>query len=160
MHYLSNSKQVNPRNWSAKDKLLDLRTKSNKTSSVLIILVLAVSTLLFNYPSSAQTSDTEDWTFIQEVEKVKFYYQKSNCNTQDFLLLKIVNENNNEIHGSWRLLVQDGTSKHKFMGVFMEMKAGVAKMGLCSKPEANLMIPNQFKTTTPQFSIEVNFSHQ
>lgn len=119
--------------------------------------VILLAALFFNFSSIPEATD--EWTLIQTVNNVKFYYQSGQCNGHTLLFLKIVNDNTTEVHGHWRLNIDQGTGKMQFMGVLMDMKAGVTKTGSCEDPGPELMIPLELQGS-PQLSIEANFTVQ
>jgi hypothetical protein len=139
-------------------KFLPLKT-SWKGSSRKWLFAACLSTLLAGSHAFAQTLEEPTWTFIQEVNKVKFYYQQSECNGHPFLLLRVVNDNASEVRGHWRLNIQDGERKFESIGMLMGMTASVTKDGNCNKPEPDLMVPFKLSgTTAPKFTVEASIS--
>lgn len=114
--------------------------------------VILLAALFFNFSSIPEATD--EWTLIQTVNNVKFYYQSGQCNGHTLLFLKIVNENTTEVHGHWRLNIDNGTDKMQFMGVLIDLKPGVSKTGSCEDPGQNLMIPLELLGSS-QLSIEL-----
>lgn len=125
--------------------------------------VLFAVLLLFNKPLFGQTASEGEWTLIQEVENVKFYYQISTCNNHSFLNLKVVNDNAVEVRGSWLLNMQDETNAYHFPGMLMDMKAGVSRSGSCDMPDPNLAIPYPIPmadAANPTFSLTAQIELQ
>jgi hypothetical protein len=128
--------------------------------SILLISALLMFVLLFNKPVLAQASMNRDihngeWTLIQTVDQVKFYYQTSLCNGHSFLLLKVVNGNAATVHGSWQMDVQSNSQKRKCMGLLLPTTPGQSRVGSCEKPDPDMVIPfTNLNTATLQISLE------
>jgi hypothetical protein len=130
----------------------------------LLILAFLIFVLLLSKPVLAQTSMNREihngeWTLIQTVDQVKFYYQTSLCNGHSFLLLRVVNENTTTVHGSWQMDIQSNSQNRKYMGVLLPTKPGQSREGSCAKPDPDMVIPFiNLDPATLQISLEAKIT--
>ena len=113
---------------------------------ILLLSALLMFMLLSSKSVLAQTSLNRDihngeWTLIQTVDQIKFYYQTSLCNGHSFLLLKVVNGNAATVQGSWQMDVQSNSQKRKCMGILLPIMPGQSRIGSCGKPDPDMVIP-------------------
>src|SRR5687768_6019507 len=76
---------------------------NNRCMGIVLFLVV-----LFAVPSKhvyAQNNEPAEWKFLKEVENVRFSYATAECESQQFLLLKIENLNTSQVFGNWYLNV-------------------------------------------------------
>lgn len=153
---------------SVQNKHTDINTNSilqylfGKGYSLIFALLIFVP--LFSKPVLAQTSINKDihnreWTLIQTVDQVKFYYQTSLCNGHSFLLLRIVNGNASSVHGSWQMDVQSNSQKRKCMGVLLPTMPGQSRVGSCANPDPDMVIPfTNLELATLRISLEAKIT--
>lgn len=90
----------------------------------------------------AQTENEDvGWAFIQEVEGVKFYYEKGECAGQPVLFLKLSNGNATSVSGSWKLTIEADKGDLIFSGMFMPIITGGESTGSCNAQDPRLVIP-------------------
>lgn len=72
-----------------------------KISSIFSVLLLAA--LLFSVNTLSAAKKTADWVLLKSEKNVSVYALQSNCEGRDVIILKVVNENADEVTLSWTL---------------------------------------------------------
>lgn len=121
-------------------------SKRNEKLLLLSILVILIS-LFLPLKIKAQTENEDvGWTFIQESEGVKFYYQKGECDGQNVIFLKVSNSNAVMVTGSWKLNIEASPHKLIFYDVIAPTEAGKELVGTCISPDPGLIIPVDYSS--------------
>lgn len=120
-------------------------------------LALALALYLSARPVSAAQSNNETWTFLQEVEGVKFYYQSSDCSGQQTLLLRVVNGEAGTVTGQWVLHITNNEGELRLPGLLLSLEGGKELIGSCENFDPELSVPFSFSDPA-SLSLSINAS--